>query len=78
MEKIMKHELLIKLRDNKKYYNFLHENSNYYKYLNRDSNNYDKFINDMKDKYKLRTIDRVDNIVDSVDLITKIINISDN
>ena len=74
----MKHELIIKLRDNKKYYNFLHENSNYYKYLNRDSNNYDKFINDMKDKYKLRTIDRVDNIVDSVDLITKIINISDN
>ena len=34
-----------------------------------------KFIKDMKVKYKLRTIDRVDNIVDSVDLITKILNI---
>ena len=30
----------------------------------------------MKIKYKLRTIDKVDNFVDSVDLITKIINVS--
>ena len=30
----------------------------------------------MKKKYKLRTIDKVDNFVDTVDLVTKIINIS--
>ncbi len=78
MEIIVKSEVLKKLKDNKKYYEYLHENSNYYKLLNRSPDNYDKFIKDMKEKYKLRTIDKVDSLVDSVDLITKIINISDN
>ena len=72
----MKNEILNKLKENKKYHKFLRENSNYYKLLNRNPNNYDKFIKDMKIKYKLRTIDRVDNFVDSVDLITKIIDAS--
>jgi hypothetical protein len=44
--------------------------------LNRDSNSYNKFVHDMKIKYKLRAIDKVDNFVDSVDLITKIIDAS--
>lgn len=69
----MKKEVLDKLNNDKRYLKYLRENSNYYKLLNRDSNNYDKFIKDMKKKYKLRTIDKVDNVVDSIDLITKII-----
>ena len=74
----MTSDIVTKLRNNKKYYEFLHENSNWYKELNRDHNNYDVFIKKMKEKYKLRTIDKVDNFVDSVDLITKIINATDN
>ena len=70
----MKREILDKIRSDKKYIKYLRENSNYYKLLNRNQNNYDKFIHDMKVKYKLRTIDKVDNIIDSIDLITKIIN----
>ena len=77
MVKKMKSEILNKIKENKRFNKYLRENSNYYKLLNRDPLNYDKFIKDMKVKYKLRTIDRVDNIVDSVDLITKIINASD-
>ena len=77
MEKIMKREIINKLRNNNKYLNYLRENSNYYKLLNRDPNYYEEFIKKMKEKYKLRTIDKVDNFVDSVDLITKIMNISD-
>ena len=72
----MKSEVLNKLKDNKKFHEYLRQNSNYYKMLNRNPKNYDKFIKDMKVKYKLRTIDKVDNFVDSVDLITKIINVS--
>ena len=72
----MKKELIDKLKENKKFLNYLRENSNWYKELNRNPNNYDKFIKKMKEKYKLRTIDKVDNFVDSVDLITKIINVS--
>ena len=69
----MRKEVLDKLKSNKKYITYLHENSNYYKELNRDIDNYEDFINFIKEKYKLRTIDKVYNFVDSVDLITKII-----
>ena len=70
----MSKEIIDKLRNNKKFLNYLRQNSNYYRELNRDKDYYVVFINKMKEKYKLRTIDKVDNFVDSVDLITKIIN----
>ena len=31
----------------------------------------------MKIKYRLRTIDKIDNVVDTIDLVTKIISMSD-
>ena len=71
----MKIDELNRLKQDKKYLTFLRENSDWYKKLNRDSDNIDLFISKMKEKYHLRTIDKVDNIVDSVDLITKILNI---
>ncbi len=76
MVNLMKYNIVEELHKNNKYLNYLRQNSYWYKYLNRDYNNYDKFIKDMKIKYKLRTIDRVDNFVDSVDLITKILDAS--
>ena len=74
MVKKMRTQVLNKLKENEKYHNFLRENSNWYKELNRNPENLDLFIKKMKEKYKLRTIDKVDNIVDSVDIITKILN----
>ncbi len=71
----MRVEVLDKLKKDN-YLKYLRENSNYYRELNRDPKEYDKFVKFIKEKYKLRTIDKVDNFVDSVDLITKIINIS--
>ena len=74
----MKYEVLEKLRSDKKFLKYLRENSDWYKQLNRDPNNYELFVKKMKEKYKLRTIDKVDNFVDSVDLITKILNASND
>lgn len=70
----MKKEILDKLLSNKTYHKCLRENSNWYKILNRNPNEYNNFIEEMKVKYRLRVIDKVDNIVDGVDLITKIIS----
>lgn len=70
----MKKEILDKLLKNETYHKCLRENSNWYKKLNRNPNEYDNFVNEMKIKYKLRVIDKIDNIVDGVDLITKIIS----
>ena len=72
----MKYEILVKLRKDPKYLEFLRQNSYCYKKLNRNPDSYNEFIDEMKTKYKLRTIDKIDNIVDSVDLISKILNIT--
>lgn len=71
----MNRSVLDKLISEEKYRLFLRENSNYYKELNRDYKYYDAFKKEMKEKYKLRVIDKVDNVVDSIDLISKFMDI---
>ena len=71
----MNRSVLDKLISEEKYRLFLRENSNYYKELNRDYKYYDTFKKEMKEKYKLRVIDKVDNVVDSIDLISKFMEI---
>lgn len=72
----MFYEVKDKLDKDPRFKRYLRENSNWYKELNRDPNSYDNFVKEMKKKYKLRTIDKIDNFVDTVDLVTKIINVS--
>ena len=69
-------DLQFKIKSDPNLQRYLRENSNWYKKLNRDPNSYNEFVKEMKVKYKLRTIDKIDNFVDTVDLVTKIINIS--
>ena len=76
MEIKMNREVLEKLKQDPKYLKYLRQNSSWYKLLNRDPLEYTEFIKSMKIKYKLRTIDKIDNFVDSVDLITKILDAS--
>ena len=71
----MNTEIKKKLDANPKYLELLRMNSYWYKILNRDYTKYDEFIKDMKIKYKLRTIDKIDNAIDMVDLVTKFISI---
>ena len=71
----MNSELKKKLDENPKYLELLRMNSYWYKILNRDYTKYDEFIKDMKTKYKLRTIDKIDNAIDMVDIVTKFISI---
>ena len=76
MEIKMNREVLEKLKQDPKYLKYLRQNSLWYKTLNRDPTKYNEFFKAMKVKYKLRTIDKIDNFVDSVDLITKILDAS--
>lgn len=68
-------EIKQKLDENPKYKELLRLNSHWYKILNRDHTKYDEFVKEMKIKYKLRTIDKIDKTIDTIDLITKIISI---
>lgn len=76
MEIKMNRKVLEKLKQDPKYLKYLRQNSLWYKTLNRDPTKYNEFVKAMKVKYKLRTIDKIDNFVDSVDLITKILDAS--
>ena len=71
----MKIELKQKLDENPKYKELLRLNSHWYKILNRDHTKYEEFVKEMKIKYKLRTIDKIDNIIDTIDIISKISSI---
>ena len=71
----MKIEIKQKLDENPKYKELLRLNSHWYKILNRDHTKYEEFVKEMKIKYKLRTIDKIDKTIDTMDLITKIISI---
>lgn len=63
------------LRNKKNLYEFLKLNSSYIKYLNRDSNNIKQFENDMKEKYKIRTSDKVNDFLDNIDMISSMLEV---
>ena len=72
----MRFDVQMKLRSNPLYIKFLRENSNWYKYLNRNPDRFDEMVQEMKKKYKLRTTDKINNVIDSVELITKIFKVT--
>ena len=72
----MKFDVYLKLKEKPIYTKFIRENSEWYKILNRDPNMFDKMVEDMKDKYKLRVTDKIDNVVDSVDIISKFLKVT--
>lgn len=64
-----------KLDSNPVYKQYLRNNSYWYKTLNRNPDMIDVFIKEVKEKYKLRTTDKLNNIVDKIDLISKFIDV---
>ena len=71
----MRLDVLMKLESNPKMMNFLKENSEWYKYLNINPLNYNKFISAMKEKYKIRPIDKITTVIDNIDTVSSILNI---
>ena len=50
-------------------------NSNWYKDLNRSVTNYKNFEQTMKDIYKLRTTDKINDALENIDLISSVLNV---
>lgn len=68
-------ELQYKLKENPNTLKYLKENSYWYKYLNRNNVYFKLFEDEMKTKYKLRTEDRLSKVKDSLDTISKFMDI---
>ncbi len=60
---------------NPDYKRYLRSNSYWYKTLNRNPNMIDPFIKEVKEKYKLRTEDKINNFMDKIDMVSKLINV---
>ena len=68
-------DLQYRLNQDEKVHTFLRENSYWYKYLNRSSIYYKDFINDMKDKYKLKPADRINQMMDNINLVKSFLDV---
>ena len=71
----METKVKILLDSNPYYKEYIRYNSYWYKILNRDSNMINDFIKEVKERYKLRTSDKINDMIDKVNMISKFINI---
>ena len=67
-------KLKIIFDSNQTYKYYLRTHSYWYKILNRNPNMMNNFIEEVKDEYKLRASDRINDFVDKLDMISKFMN----
>ena len=67
--------LQMSFRENPKMFELLKQNSYYFKGLNRGVIDYKKFVSDMKIKYKERPKDKLESIMDNMELVSSVLNV---
>ena len=65
-------DVQFKLKSNPLFIKYLHENSYWYKILNRDPNMFNEFVNEVKKNYKLRTSDKINEAINTFEMLTSI------
>lgn len=68
----MSYELQLKLKENPLYIKYLRENSIWYKRLIRNPNAFSEFREEMRAAYKLRTEDRVERVLDTMNILSNL------
>lgn len=71
----METRIKILLDNNYTYKRYLHYNSYWYKILNRNPDMIDEFIKEVKEKYKLRMSDKINNVMDKIQMVSKFIDV---
>lgn len=73
----MKIELLLKIKENPKLYDYLHKHSYWYKDLNRSSTNYEKFYKEFKEFKREESMNKLNSTIENIELFTNMINFVD-
>ena len=68
-------DLQFKLKSNPLYLRYLHQSSNWYKALNRNPNSFNTFVEEMKTSYKLRPQDKIDKVINALDVLNTIMEL---
>ena len=71
----METKIKLIIDSNKNYKDYLRSNSYWYKILNRNPEMINDFIKEVKEKYKLRPTDKINDFVDKLDMINKFIDV---
>ena len=71
----MQVETLLKIKSNPNLYRYLRENSYWYKYLNRSPLSLREMEEEMKEKYRLRPTDRLENVSNTIKMIESFLEI---
>lgn len=67
-------ETIVKIKNDALLQKYIRENSYWYKSLNRNPNLIEYLIDEMKEKYKLTTADKINDLSDKLDLIRTFMN----
>ena len=70
----MEINLQYKIKNTKGYYEYLKDNSWWIKNLSRNPNSFNDYQNYLKDKYELRTSDKISKAIDNIDLISSLLS----
>lgn len=62
-------ELQLKINSDQRLKRFIRENPIWYKKLNRNPDLFNEFVLDMKDKYKLKTSDKINKTLNSISMM---------
>ncbi|MEG2351291.1 MAG: YlbE-like family protein [Bacilli bacterium] len=68
-------KIKLQIDNNSDYKKYLRSNSYWYKFLNRNPESFDVFTQEVKEKYKLRTSDKISGLVEKIELISKFMNV---
>ena len=71
----MQVEVRLKIKSNPNLYRYLRENSYWYKYLNRSPLFLRRLEEEMKENYRLRSVDKIENISNSLNLIKSFLEV---
>ncbi len=71
----MKIDIMMKINNDINQKRYLREHSYWYKYLNRSSSYYEDFIKNMKKDYKLTTIDKINKVTDSINMLKMVVDV---
>ena len=68
-------DIQYKIKNNPNYIRFIRENSTWYKILNRNPLEFKNFELEVKNKYKLNTSDKLNKMIEDIDMLQKFIEI---
>jgi hypothetical protein len=67
-------DIQFKINSNTYLQSYIRENSHWYKILNRYPERFNQFADEMKEKYKLRTTDKINDFIDKIGMISTVLN----